>query len=974
MHRNVLELRDRMKHVKIIGLFIAAVWLSGTDACAGQTVSGHGYPFITNISAEEYDGHVQNWGFTTDDEGMLFVANTGEVLRYDGVRWHSISVPGRRTFSITSDSDGTVFVGGAGDFGYISRSSRTHSRSYEYVSLLPGVADTLNIENIWGVVAAEPGVFFHSNRYVFFYDGDQVHYHETDTRFSLLFEKDGNIYTREAEKGIKKVRANTLIPWEDGRFFSDRSLMGYMQTEEKEFFCSFRNCYEYDDGDFREFDHGASEYLEQNGIDNTRVLSDGTLMIATRNGGIVQLTADGEVIRILNSDNGLPSNSVYGSYEDDSGSLWLATVNGISRVDVSLPFRRYDHRNGINETITNVSMRNDTLLLASASGAFHMGPDGVAQFHEGKTFCRNFHHHRSGLYMTCTEGVFRYADGRFEQVLSEFRPRAIGEFRGDTLIAGTGEEIQVMLFDGGQNEVLYRFEGTGHRIKSIARCSDDFVWMGTEADGLYRLEFEKENGNITGHKLTYVMDEEDRQSRVSVAEIGGETFFLTTGRGLMSYDADADSLFPASRFGERFTEPGLQVFWATEDNGGNVWFRAGEQYQVARLQDDGTYDVETGLLSRIDDRQSNAIYADAGGHVWFATEKGVIRHDPERKFDEYRSFETKIGDVLVRGDSVVTGGDPDEPLVLDYEDNDLRFTFSALSYHQPERTEYRTKMEGFDDDWLPWSDEVQRDYTNIPEGRYRFLVESRNVYGVTSASVPYYLEVLAPWYRTWWAYLIYIITGSLVIYTGYRIRLHQVTRVHRMRNSIASDLHDEISATLSSISFFARAIENEKLGGDKSRFVSLISQSAGDAKEKITDIVWAINPEHDDWKSFASKCRRYASDCFESHGIEYELDVDGDIPGRMDMQVRKNLWLIFKEMITNAVRHSGARFVRVSMKHSGGRLRLEVADNGSGFDSSEKKSGNGLRNIRARAGQIGGQLELDTRPGDGTCWKLGIRL
>ena len=963
-----------MKYVKTIGLLIAAACLAGSESDAAETVTGHGYPFITNISAEEYDGHVQNWGFATDDEGMLFVANIAEVLRYDGVRWHTISVPNTRTFSIASDNEGTVYVGGAGEFGYISRSSRTHSRDYEYVSLVPEIGDTLNIENVWGVVAADPGVFFHSNRYVFFYDGEDMYYHDTDTRFSVLYERDGDVYTRESEKGIKKVRADTLIEWKDGRFFADRSLMGYMQTENGEFYCSFRTCYEYRDGVFREFDHPAADYLEQNGIDNTRVLSDGTMMIATRNGGIVQLTENGELLRTLNDSNGLPSNAVYGSYEDATGSVWLATVNGISRVDMSLPFRRYDRRYGLSETLTNVTMRNDTLFLASASGAYTMKPGDAARIHEGMTFCREFLHHHDELYMACTEGVFRYGNEGFERKFTDMRPRALGVMHRDTLVGGSHSDIYITMLNEGDKEVLYRFGGTGHRINSVKVCSNNYIWMGTETDGLYRFRLVKEDGDISGHEMDRFIDDQERQMRVYVTEIGGETVFLTTDMGMMRYDAERDSLVSVRRYGELFAEPGIQVFWAEEDSNGNVWFRADERYMVARLLDDGTYDLRDGQLRRIDDRQSSALYADDNGHIWFATEKGLVRHDPGRVFDENRQYHTKIGDVLVRGDSLVYGGERDDPLVLDYEDNDLRFTYSGLSYHQPERIEYRTKLEGFDGDWLPWSDEVQKDYTNIPEGRYRFLVESRNVYGVTSAAVPYHLEILPPWYRTWWAYLIYFVTGSLVIYAGYRIRLHQVTRVHRIRNNIASDLHDEISATLSSISFFARAIENDKISGDKSRFVSLISQSAGDAKEKITDIVWAINPEHDDWRSFASKCRRFASDCFESHNIDYDLDVDDNIPGRMDMQVRKNLWLIFKEMLTNAVRHSGARYINVVMTHSGSRLRLVVADNGKGFDSANKTSGNGLTNIRQRTEQIGGRLKLDTRPGNGTRWELTLRL
>jgi signal transduction histidine kinase len=197
-------------------------------------------------------------------------------------------------------------------------------------------------------------------------------------------------------------------------------------------------------------------------------------------------------------------------------------------------------------------------------------------------------------------------------------------------------------------------------------------------------------------------------------------------------------------------------------------------------------------------------------------------------------------------------------------------------------------------------------------------------------------------------------------------------RVERIRNDIASDLHDEVSATLSSISYFAEAIQSDKVKKDKDRFVKLIANSAGDAKEKITDIVWAINPEHDDWQAFLSKCRRYASDLLESKGIKYSLKIDEHIPGKLDMQLRQHLWLIFKEMVTNAARHSDARQLDVIMNYEDGVLKLVVQDDGKGMNIDKVKKGNGLVNIQKRVDLIEGEITLKTSEGFGTRWILKV--
>ena len=191
-----------------------------------------------------------------------------------------------------------------------------------------------------------------------------------------------------------------------------------------------------------------------------------------------------------------------------------------------------------------------------------------------------------------------------------------------------------------------------------------------------------------------------------------------------------------------------------------------------------------------------------------------------------------------------------------------------------------------------------------------------------------------------------------------------------MRNRIATDLHDEVSATLSSISFFAQAINSENIKGDKRKFVNLIEDSAGDAKEKITDIVWAINPEHDDWGDFLSKCRRYASDLLESRGLRYNLQIDEISYGKMKMEYRQHLWMIFKEMITNSVRHANATRVDVVMNRSNNVFKLIVQDDGQGFDSSSKLVGNGVANIKKRAAKIKASVTLESETGFGTRWIL----
>ncbi|MFY0683619.1 MAG: hypothetical protein JXR20_03640 [Balneola sp.] len=221
-----------------------------------------------------------------------------------------------------------------------------------------------------------------------------------------------------------------------------------------------------------------------------------------------------------------------------------------------------------------------------------------------------------------------------------------------------------------------------------------------------------------------------------------------------------------------------------------------------------------------------------------------------------------------------------------------------------------------------------------------------------------------------------IITFVLILiglYVIYRYRIYYLLKEERTRNIIARDLHDDLSATLSSISFFSEAAKREsKSSESNSKFLNRIDESALEAKEKINDIIWAIDPENDDWDTFITKCKRYAAEMFESKSISYDIDIDNDIELPVNIRARKDLWLIFKEIITNLVRHSEATSAKVRFEVNKNRLTICVIDNGIGFDSSLKHKGNGISNIQRRMNLISkkNQVHLNSAADEGTRWEL----
>lgn len=219
---------------------------------------------------------------------------------------------------------------------------------------------------------------------------------------------------------------------------------------------------------------------------------------------------------------------------------------------------------------------------------------------------------------------------------------------------------------------------------------------------------------------------------------------------------------------------------------------------------------------------------------------------------------------------------------------------------------------------------------------------------------------------------LFIIVLLITLFFLMRNRMKMALGIERTRNQIARDLHDDLSGTLSSISFFSEAASrHEKEQEVNDHFLKMIGKSAHEAKEKINDIIWAIDPEKDDWEDFAVKCKRFASDTFDSKDIDYEITIDQKNLKKRNIKLRQHLWLMLKELTTNIARHSQASKASIKLEVKNEILFLTVWDNGVGIDKKARDSGNGIQNIYKRTEELGAKADLETGK-DGTRWLIRI--
>lgn len=225
-------------------------------------------------------------------------------------------------------------------------------------------------------------------------------------------------------------------------------------------------------------------------------------------------------------------------------------------------------------------------------------------------------------------------------------------------------------------------------------------------------------------------------------------------------------------------------------------------------------------------------------------------------------------------------------------------------------------------------------------------------------------------------------------YTRYHLRLlkkvaalcaERIARYlagEKIRAKIARDLHDEMGSTLTSINITSKVAMQEGMQQEKvNYYLQKIKDNSGRMMESMSDIVWAINPANDSFEKVLIRMKEFAAELLEPAKIGYRFTEEGALVyARLNLEQRKNLYMIFKEAINNVVKYSGASFVDIQFSAKNNTFIMQLYDNGRGFDAAASQSGNGLKNMQDRAGEMKAVLLIESAPGKGTAVKLEAHL
>jgi ligand-binding sensor domain-containing protein len=310
---------------------------------------------------------------------------------------------------------------------------------------------------------------------------------------------------------------------------------------------------------------------------------------------------------------------------------------------------------------------------------------------------------------------------------------------------------------------------------------------------------------------------------------------------------------------------------------------------------------------------------------------------------------------------------------LPYHQNFITIQFSSLCYSNAGSSTFFFMLKGLDKEWRDNNSLNSVTYSALPPGEYEFLVKAVSAEGIENEEPTLLKIVVHPaFYETWWFIGLMGLLLIGIVYAIIRYRNQQRAHLELVRNKIARDLHDDIGSALGSISFFSETAKRTLGNQDRNNTAIVLDKIGSTSREMIEnmhDIVWAVNPRNDSFDQVLLRMKNYSTDLCAANNIRLSFSSDDSLSSlKLSMTERKNLFLIFKETLYNSIKYANCTHITVQIgEYRKERLRMTIQDNGAGFDINAVRSqGNGLRNMKTRAEEMGAKYEIQSQPGSGT--------
>ncbi len=671
-----------------------------------------------------------------------------------------------------------------------------------------------------------------------------------------------------------------------------------------------------------------------------------------------------------NSGKALCSGATLGMLEDGADNLWVGTREGLTRIGHFSKDKRY--------------WDIECLTPANTPSMPYHYVVNVIQDKQGDIWCCFRRNGFAKLKQAPSGAWYFEKTTRFDAGLGTIgMNNMLFDGEGFTWLATPGEGLVKWQQETGEFEI-FKSDSTAGSLKHpyifcLFEDSQGRFWVGTANGGL--CEMDKKTGSFDCHVLDNLDGHSISSNMVlSIMEDSRQRIWACTAHGL-------NLMVGEGRFRRFFQKDGLPndvVYGLLEDAENNLWASTNKGLSKISFEDgvfktqnftaaDGLPGNEFNQHSFLKTKDGELVFGGTNGFTIF--DPGDIRpypYTPEVALTDFQLFNESVpisaSGILQKAINETLS------IRLGHKQNFIAFEFAALGFVQPENNRYAYMMEGLDEDWIHSGNRRFASYPNLPPGGYVFKIKAANHDGIWSETAKTIaIEVLSPWWKTWWAYSVYAILTALIIYATVRFREQSVREIERakvlererFRKRTARDFHDEAGNKITKMSLLTEVAKRQSAGNKAlPPLLAQMEETIQELRSGMRDFIWVLDPENDNLYDTLLRLKGFANGLFEHTPIRFH--TVGIAVGFRQIPLngneRRHLLLIFKEAMNNCVKYSEAGEAVLSAEAKAGRLTIGFFDDGKGFDPSVA-TGNGLRNMRERGAKIGGEVTVKSDRG-----------
>ena len=709
--------------------------------------------------------------------------------------------------------------------------------------------------------------------------------------------------------------------------------------------------------------------------------------------GVLKIDKEGKTTH-FSIQNGLLVNRQYSIFQDHENTMWFVNQQtGVSKLtnqqfeyyhEIIPGFKTSDlYATSASDTVWLLDGLNKRLLAHSATGS----KEYSLEIRSDWTF-RNISVPNSNFLANYFE-IYRYdipKGGNIQpRLIQSYRNSMTGVSRINFPISDkqgnllfSNEKINVVL----PNDKVESFP-LGYFGDQFTITNNNLLWIVNRLNKLFLFRIHPDR---TDHYFELIKEYDSvvtGGARSVTLDKKGNLWIGTRDVGVFGFSVDDQfNLKPKYRYTSKSGLSDNCILSLHTDSTGNIW--ACSPVGLDKIQQqNGKWIVEN--VTR-----GNNIYQDIikvnttkSGDHWVLTRNGIIRIRPSTSLSsEHFNAQILLTDIRVKDsiDALVT-----KPS-FSYNKNDIMFQWAVPSFIDEKQTLFSYRLNGAKaSNWTEPSTESMIRYMNLPPGKYTFHLKAIFPNGLyPDKQTAYSFQILPPWWTTWWFYALVVLMfcgGVLLLARNYTIRRLEKQRValekqqiiEKERTRIASDMHDDLGAGLSSIRFLSEKIKQTSANETATNEIGKIVNISSELVDNMNEIIWAMNEKNDTLEDLLFYTRSFAKEYCEEHHIGCVADFPENIPSQfVSGEVRRNIFLTVKESLHNIVKHSKATQVKLTVQ-TNEQLVVVVADNGKGFGVSnpDTPSGrNGLKNMQKRIESIGGNFSLMN--GNGVTIKMEV--